>query len=271
MMRCGRRADRARLRPLSAAAPGSPAAISCALRDRSRRRRAPAHAAARERSRSRRAAAAITATGSQWRSMDEWSGCGPAPMSIRAGAAADAPSLARHNVAASCAAPADRRARDGRPEAMISETIRPRCAVAPGLGARRPASISPATARFAPSKSRSLRRQTPSASRGRSSRACRTCIRTRFQRALAGLTERGGPGADNFWTWRTEMYRFLERIGPDEAGGRRGAALPSSCSKQATRASAKVSLCCITIPPDRSVREPGRNGRAHSRRCCRDR
>jgi formimidoylglutamate deiminase len=37
-----------------------------------------------------------------------------------------------------------------------------------------------------------------------------------FQRALAGLTERGGPRADNFWTWRTEMYRFLERIGPDE-------------------------------------------------------
>src|SRR5438128_1625236 len=37
-----------------------------------------------------------------------------------------------------------------------------------------------------------------------------------FQRALAGLTERGGPGADNFWTWRTEMYRFLERIGPDD-------------------------------------------------------
>lgn len=37
-----------------------------------------------------------------------------------------------------------------------------------------------------------------------------------FQRALAGLTERGGPSADNFWTWRTEMYRFLERVGPDE-------------------------------------------------------
>lgn len=37
-----------------------------------------------------------------------------------------------------------------------------------------------------------------------------------FQRALAGLTERGGPSADNFWTWRTEMYRFLERIGPEE-------------------------------------------------------
>ncbi len=37
-----------------------------------------------------------------------------------------------------------------------------------------------------------------------------------FQRALAGLTERGGPRTDDFWTWRTEMYRFLERIGPDE-------------------------------------------------------
>ncbi len=37
-----------------------------------------------------------------------------------------------------------------------------------------------------------------------------------FQRALAGLTERGGPDSDNFWTWRAQMYRFLERIGPDE-------------------------------------------------------
>jgi formimidoylglutamate deiminase len=37
-----------------------------------------------------------------------------------------------------------------------------------------------------------------------------------FQRALAGLTEHGGPTADNFWTWRTQMYRFLERVGPDE-------------------------------------------------------
>jgi formimidoylglutamate deiminase len=37
-----------------------------------------------------------------------------------------------------------------------------------------------------------------------------------FQRALAGLTQRGGPVADDFWTWRTEMYRFLERVGPEE-------------------------------------------------------
>jgi formimidoylglutamate deiminase len=37
-----------------------------------------------------------------------------------------------------------------------------------------------------------------------------------FQRAMAGLTERGGPAADNFWTWRAQMYRFLDRIGPDD-------------------------------------------------------
>ncbi|HEV3239461.1 MAG TPA: formimidoylglutamate deiminase [Casimicrobiaceae bacterium] len=37
-----------------------------------------------------------------------------------------------------------------------------------------------------------------------------------FQRALAGLTERGGPSGDNFWAWRRQMYRFLERIGPEE-------------------------------------------------------
>ena len=37
-----------------------------------------------------------------------------------------------------------------------------------------------------------------------------------FQRALAGLTERAGPGGDSFWTWRELMYQFVERIDPDE-------------------------------------------------------
>ena len=37
-----------------------------------------------------------------------------------------------------------------------------------------------------------------------------------FQRALAGLTERRGPSDDSFWTWRELMYRFVERIDPDE-------------------------------------------------------
>ena len=42
-----------------------------------------------------------------------------------------------------------------------------------------------------------------------------------FQRGMAGLAEtRGtaatGEGADSFWTWREVMYRFLDRLGPDE-------------------------------------------------------
>jgi len=37
-----------------------------------------------------------------------------------------------------------------------------------------------------------------------------------FQRAMAGLTERRGSGSDSFWTWREQMYRFVERLGPDD-------------------------------------------------------
>ena len=37
-----------------------------------------------------------------------------------------------------------------------------------------------------------------------------------FQRGLAGLSERRGPGADSFWSWRELMYGFLERIDPEE-------------------------------------------------------
>ena len=37
-----------------------------------------------------------------------------------------------------------------------------------------------------------------------------------FQRAMAGLTERRGPGQDNFWSWRDVMYRFAGRMGPDD-------------------------------------------------------
>lgn len=37
-----------------------------------------------------------------------------------------------------------------------------------------------------------------------------------FQRAMAGLTEaRGADPRDSFWTWRSLMYRFLERLTPD--------------------------------------------------------
>jgi formiminoglutamate deiminase len=37
-----------------------------------------------------------------------------------------------------------------------------------------------------------------------------------FQRAMAGLTERRGSQADSFWTWREQMYRFVERLTPDD-------------------------------------------------------
>jgi formimidoylglutamate deiminase len=36
-----------------------------------------------------------------------------------------------------------------------------------------------------------------------------------FQRAMAGLAERRGPGDDSFWTWRETMYAFASRVGPD--------------------------------------------------------
>jgi formiminoglutamate deiminase len=37
-----------------------------------------------------------------------------------------------------------------------------------------------------------------------------------FQRAMAGLTERRGSEAASFWTWREQMYRFVERLTPDD-------------------------------------------------------
>lgn len=39
-----------------------------------------------------------------------------------------------------------------------------------------------------------------------------------FQRAMAGLTEARGAGGtgDSFWTWRQLMFRFLDRITPDQ-------------------------------------------------------
>jgi formimidoylglutamate deiminase len=37
-----------------------------------------------------------------------------------------------------------------------------------------------------------------------------------FQRAMAGLAETLGPGEASFWSWREVMYRFLERLGPED-------------------------------------------------------
>jgi formimidoylglutamate deiminase len=37
-----------------------------------------------------------------------------------------------------------------------------------------------------------------------------------FQRGMAGLTEYRGPAADNFWSWRSLMYRFVARMTPED-------------------------------------------------------
>ncbi|WP_170517130.1 formimidoylglutamate deiminase [Ruegeria atlantica] len=37
-----------------------------------------------------------------------------------------------------------------------------------------------------------------------------------FQRAMAGMTETRMAGRENFWTWRNLMYRFLDRLTPDQ-------------------------------------------------------
>jgi formimidoylglutamate deiminase len=37
-----------------------------------------------------------------------------------------------------------------------------------------------------------------------------------FQRGMAGLTEYRGPDADNFWSWRELMYRFVARMTPED-------------------------------------------------------
>jgi formiminoglutamate deiminase len=38
-----------------------------------------------------------------------------------------------------------------------------------------------------------------------------------FQRAMAGLAERRGPGTDTFWSWREAMYGVALAVTPDEA------------------------------------------------------
>ncbi len=37
-----------------------------------------------------------------------------------------------------------------------------------------------------------------------------------FQRGFAGLGESRGPDQDDFWSWRNQMYSFLDRLDPDD-------------------------------------------------------
>src|SRR3984885_5885553 len=53
-----------------------------------------------------------------------------------------------------------------------------------------------------------------------------------FQRALRGRAERPGVGEDDFWTWRTEMFRLAAALDPttmrqlafDDSAAKRGGA-----------------------------------------------
>src|SRR5471030_1049660 len=40
-----------------------------------------------------------------------------------------------------------------------------------------------------------------------------------FQRAMAGLAERGDDESDNFWSWRGVMYRFVGLLTPEDVEG----------------------------------------------------
>ncbi|TAJ83735.1 MAG: formimidoylglutamate deiminase [Reyranella sp.] len=37
-----------------------------------------------------------------------------------------------------------------------------------------------------------------------------------FQHGIAGFTEQRGPSEDSFWTWREAMYRFVDRMEPED-------------------------------------------------------
>src|SRR3546814_18482373 len=37
-----------------------------------------------------------------------------------------------------------------------------------------------------------------------------------FQRAMAGLAAKRGPGSDHFWSWRDRMYRFELSLTPEQ-------------------------------------------------------
>ena len=97
-----------------------------------------------------------------------------------------------------------------------------------------------------------------------------------FQRGMAGLTEYRGPAADNFWSWRTLMYRFVARMTPEDLEAVT-TWRSSRCSKPASRASGN-STTCITIrraspmrirPNSRRAWWRRPNAPASRSRCCR--
>jgi formiminoglutamate deiminase len=57
-----------------------------------------------------------------------------------------------------------------------------------------------------------------------------------FQRGMAGLAEVRGTSADSFWTWRAIMYRFVDRLTPDDLAAIAGQAYAEMLESGFTRA-----------------------------------
>ena len=76
-----------------------------------------------------------------------------------------------------------------------------------------------------------------------------------FQRAMAGMTERRGPGDDSFWTWRTLMYRFLDAADPRRRRGDRRPRPGRDAGGRATPASPS-STTCTTSPAATPYADP---------------
>ena len=97
-----------------------------------------------------------------------------------------------------------------------------------------------------------------------------------FQRGMAGLTEYRGPEADNFWSWRELMYRFVARMTPEDVEAITAQSLRGHARGRlhagrriSLRASRRRRQGRIRIPPrwPRASR-PRRRAPASRSRCC---
>jgi len=67
-----------------------------------------------------------------------------------------------------------------------------------------------------------------------------------FQRGMAGLAEVAGPTPDSFWTWRQVLYRFPERLAPEDVG-----AIASQLHVEMAEAGFTSVRRCPQLPPPR--------------------
>ena len=71
-----------------------------------------------------------------------------------------------------------------------------------------------------------------------------------FQRGMAGLSERRSRPDDNFWSWREIMYRFLDRLTPDDVAAITAQAYadPAEMAGAIARASAATGIGLTLLP-----------------------